>query len=426
MTRTIRAMGVWAVAMAMTAGCTVSKQEAPDLSGPSVLATSITLSATPDTLRQDGASQSTIVFTALDANSKPVKSLPIRVDVAVGGTIVDYGTLSSKNVTTGTDGRASVSYTAPPASADPVDTGTIVDIYATPTGTDYANATWRSVSIRLVPPGVILPPNSTPVPNFTYSPSAPVLKQDVLFDGSLSTDADGYIVNYQWTFGDGSGGNGRTVTHEYTAVGSYTVSLTVTDDRGYSASTTQNVAVANTSAPTASFVFSPAAPTIDDDIVFNASSSTAAAGRTIVSYEWDFGTGRTGSGMTVTKQYGTAATYRVTLVVTDDAGRTGSATKDVPVSGSGMKAAFIFSPTDPAPNTLMTFDASQSTAGSTHTIVSYAWNFGDNRFDSGKLVNHTYTSVGTYAVLLTITDETGRTVTTTQTVSVTLASVLPR
>ena len=40
-----------------------------------------------------------------------------------------------------------------------------------------------------------------------------------------------------------------------------------------------------------------------------------------MSYDWDFGTGRTGSGITVTKQYGTPATYIVTLVVTDDVGQ---------------------------------------------------------------------------------------------------------
>ena len=93
--------------------------------------------------------------------------------------------MSGKNLVTGGDGRASATYTAPLAPADPVDTQTVVQILATPGGTDYANATSRSVSIRLVPPGIILPPNGTPVPSFTYSPSAPLSKSDVTFDASL-------------------------------------------------------------------------------------------------------------------------------------------------------------------------------------------------------------------------------------------------
>ena len=47
MTRTIRALGGLTVAATLLASCSVKKQEAPDLSGPSVLATSITLQREP-------------------------------------------------------------------------------------------------------------------------------------------------------------------------------------------------------------------------------------------------------------------------------------------------------------------------------------------------------------------------------------------
>ena len=215
MTRTIRALAGLTAALTLLAGCTVKKQEAPPLSGPSVLATSLQLTANPDTLRQDGASQSQIVILALDSTSQPVRNLPIRVEVAVGGTIMDYGQVSAKNVVTGQDGRAALVYTAPTAPADPVDNGIVVQILATPTGTDYANATTRTVNIRLVPPGIILPPNGTPVPAFSFSPTAPITQSDVTFDASQSTDPDGVIVLYQLSFGDGSSGSGPIVRHQY-------------------------------------------------------------------------------------------------------------------------------------------------------------------------------------------------------------------
>ncbi|WP_217500784.1 PKD domain-containing protein [Arthrobacter sp. C9C5] len=79
-------------------------------------------------------------------------------------------------------------------------------------------------------------PNQAPVAALT----AECKGFDCSFDGSASSDPDGSISSWVWDFGDGKSGNGRTATHTYTAAGSYTVKLTVTDDKGASneASTT--------------------------------------------------------------------------------------------------------------------------------------------------------------------------------------------
>ena len=71
------------------------------------------------------------------------------------------------------------------------------------------------------------------------------------------------------------------------------------------------------------------------DIFFNAQASRAAPGHTLVAYDWDFGSGRTGSGVTVAKRYDTPATYNVTLKVHDDTfspGGTAVITKAVTVA----------------------------------------------------------------------------------------------
>ena len=66
------------------------------------------------------------------------------------------------------------------------------------------------------------------------------------FDGGGSTDSDGTIVKYEWNFGDGSGGSGEVnPTHHYTAAGTYTVMLTVTDNLGGTNLVGKSVSVTN-------------------------------------------------------------------------------------------------------------------------------------------------------------------------------------
>ena len=61
------------------------------------------------------------------------------------------------------------------------------------------------------------------------------------FDGSGSTDTDGTIAGYAWTFGDGSTGTGKTVSHSYAGTGWFSVKLTITDNDGATDSITKQV-----------------------------------------------------------------------------------------------------------------------------------------------------------------------------------------
>ena len=78
---------------------------------------------------------------------------------------------------------------------------------------------------------VTTPPNVPPVAEAGSDKSARV-DEEISFDASASTDADGTIVSYSWDFGDGTTADGATVSHIYGDVGSYIVTLTVTDDFG--------------------------------------------------------------------------------------------------------------------------------------------------------------------------------------------------
>ncbi len=148
----------------------------------------------------------------------------------------------------------------------------------------------------------------------------------VTFDGSGSVDPDGTIVSYMWSFGDGNTGTGMSPTHIYAAEGSYTVTLTVTDDGGLTNSDTSTALIdpAPNAPPTAD-ANGPYSGTVGIAVMFNGSGSYDTDG-TIASYMWDFGDGSTGTGVMPMHTYSAAGTYTVTLTVADDEGATDSDT----------------------------------------------------------------------------------------------------
>lgn len=427
MTRTLLAIGA-VIASGMLGACTVKQAEQQSPSGPSGLATSVTLTATPDSILQDGGSQSSIAITAIDDKGRGKSGLPIRLAIIVGGVAQDYGSLSARTVVTDNSGKALAIYTAPP-TASPLagGSGVTVTIQADATATDATTSPvggLPSVSIRLVPPGVILPPADTPTARFTMTPTPVNFNIPVTFDASTSCPGNvgasgcaassSSLVSYQWTFGDGASASGKVVTHTYTAstepTTSFNVTLTVTNDRTVSASTTQAVSVTGAVPPSGDWVNSPVNPVVGQSVIFNADQIKAAAGHRIVEYNWNFGDGSTGTGFLTTHTFTAANTYTVVLSVRDDADAKTVLPKTITVGSGNPSVEFVAAVANAATHS-MTFDGSGSVANGSATIVSYQWAFGDGSFagpNSTATVSHTYAIAGSYSVTLTVTDSLGR------------------
>jgi PKD repeat protein len=75
-------------------------------------------------------------------------------------------------------------------------------------------------------------PNLPPVAVASASPASGTAPLAVAFSGAGSSDPDGFIASHAWAFGDGTTGSGVTASHTYVNAGSYTATLTVTDNRG--------------------------------------------------------------------------------------------------------------------------------------------------------------------------------------------------
>lgn len=236
--------------------------------------------------------------------------------------------------------------------------------------------------------------------------------ETVSFDGSTSTDPDGRILFYLWDFGNGHGDDEPVVRHTYWEPGVYSVNLTVKDenekDGGQSVdSLTVEVVPADNRSPVLEFP-TELITTLHVPLRFDASKANDRDGN-IVSYEWDFGDGATGTGAVIDHRYDKTGTYRGSLVLTDNGIPTPQTTEisfDVQVT---TKANTVPAPNIRAERKAMVhesigFDATE-TADPDGSILSYVWDFGDGHRASGIETHHVYQFPGRYKVTLTVVDD---------------------
>ena len=90
-----------------------------------------------------------------------MRNLTLRTETRVGGTPVDFGTLSARSVVTGSDGKATLIYTAPPSPAVSPTSFLLVDIVVTPVGTDFNNSSTGAQRFGSCRRASVPPPTST-------------------------------------------------------------------------------------------------------------------------------------------------------------------------------------------------------------------------------------------------------------------------
>jgi PKD domain-containing protein len=228
-------------------GCTTHPMDgAPALTGPSAFGRQLQVTVTPDSIIADG-SQSAVVATLVDPNGAGVAGQALQVSITAGGVPIDFGSLSSRTIYTGSNGRATVIYTAPMLTGffagGPA---TQVAITVTPVGNNYETAVAQHAVIKVTPPPVPVAEPGAPTAGVTYLPATPKVGEVVNFDASSSKAGTGHsIATYFWNFGDNQPNDehGSDASHAYQAPGQYTAILGVADELGRMSSTFKTVVV---------------------------------------------------------------------------------------------------------------------------------------------------------------------------------------
>lgn len=232
-----------------------------------------------------------------------------------------------------------------------------------------------------------------------------------------STAPNSSVTSWLWDFGDATTSTVQNPVKNYTAAGTYTVTLTITSAVGCPSTVATKTVVVN-SLPTANFNLS--APTCaTKDITFT--DASAANVGNLVKWTWNFGDGNNAVNTTPAPfihNYTNPGSYNVTLQVETNKGCISTIlTKPVtvnvrPVAGFIAPQVCLADPAAPF------IDTSKIVTGS---IVNWLWNFGDPNANAGnpntttvQNPTHRYTVVGNYAATLIVTSNNGCTDTISQ------------
>jgi len=211
---------------------------------------------------------------------------------------------------------------------------------------------------------------------------------------AFSDASTGVVSSYAWAFGDGVTSTLQSPSHVYGAVGTYSVSLTVTGPGGSDTLTRTNYIDVTEPAPVANFSGTPTSGTSPLNVAFTDASTGAAS-----SWAWTFGDGGTSTLQNPSHIYLDAGAYSVTLTVTGPGGSdTLTRTNYIDVAEPPPVANLSGTPTSgTAPLAVAFADVS------TGAVTSWNWDFGDSNTSTVQHPNHTYLAVGTYSVTLTVT-----------------------
>ena len=237
-----------------------------------------------------------------------------------------------------------------------------------------------------------------PTPDFLIDgPESGCIPFSTSFGDSSEAQGSSSIVGWQWAFGDGAASTFKNPNHTYTILGTYTVSLIVTDNNGCDSTAVKTDYVSVQNAPTASFTASPTSScTAPLNVTLNNNSVNSSSTTSDLTYEWDFGDTQTSNDENpAPHNYSSPGVFALKLTVTEDGGCSRSQTKIVSI-GNPI-AAINVADTVCLSSNVNYFNG--STGGS-----SFSWVFDDGGTSNLENPLHIFNTPGNHDVTLTISD----------------------
>jgi gliding motility-associated-like protein len=230
-----------------------------------------------------------------------------------------------------------------------------------------------------------------PVVNFTADNTSGCFPFRVQFTDLSTAGLGNTSTSWQWDFGNGATSSLQNPSVTYSIAGTYTVTLTVTNDKGCRRTIVRPNYINVTTGVIAGFtnttstVCRPPA---------NISFTNTSTGPGVLSYQWDFGDGNTSTATNPVNIYNAAGSYIVTLITTSSAGCVDTFRSPVPIVIGGIITAFT------APASACTNETITLTNTSSPVPVSTLWNFGDGNTATTLNATHVYAVAGVYTIRL--------------------------
>jgi PKD repeat protein len=229
---------------------------------------------------------------------------------------------------------------------------------------------------------------------FTASKTNVKINESIQFTDQTTNNP----LNWSWTFGDGTTSTNQNPSKSYSAPGSYTVSLKVTNAWGDSIKTIVNYITVGGNPPAVDFSASKTNVKVNESVQFTDKSTNSPA-----TWNWTFGDGTSSTERNPVKSYTNTGLYSITLKVTNSWGEDSRTIVNyITVTGNPPAASFTASKT-----TVKTGESIQFTDQSANAPSVWLWTFGDGSTSIERNPVKTYTVAGTYSVTLKVVNAWG-------------------
>ncbi|MFT3681461.1 MAG: PKD domain-containing protein [Ferruginibacter sp.] len=221
-----------------------------------------------------------------------------------------------------------------------------------------------------------------------------------------STPNSGTVNSWTWNYGDNSAaGSGATVTHQYAAEGTFTVTLSVKTDKGCTSSVAASKPVTIAAAPVVDFDLPGNLCLPNANGTFTNKTTISDGTLAQVTYAWEFGDGNTSTLTSPSNPFTTTGPFQVKLTATSNQGCKSDKTKTFSTVYA-QPTAVITAPAGVCLGNNTQFNSSQSTAPAS-SVTGWAWAFGDGGTSTDPNPVYVYQAAGNKTVTLTVTSAAG-------------------